>query len=276
MHSISKCLAVALYFAVALQALPSFSNTNIGLLNDESLTGSTIHRRGRYYSYGPSGDYRRKGNNNNSSDYSNGGNSGSDNEGYNQSGSGKRKSKGNNNSSYGENTKNSSNNDDNNDDSEGSDYGSQSSTGSKKKQNNDDSATSTDGSKKNSKETEGNTGSGKLEFRFHNGQCTDWADARYAQLTGHHISWSGDARTWASKARSASGWTVSATPKQPSIIVIQPGVQGTGSPGHVAVVEKIDSSGSVSTSNYNYNGGPYIQKSATFKTGNGVDFIWFN
>ncbi|KAK9696550.1 hypothetical protein K7432_012408, partial [Basidiobolus ranarum] len=118
-------------------------------------------------------------------------------------------------------------------------------------------------------------GTGKLEFRFHNGQCTDWADARYAQLTGHHVSWSGDARTWASAAKKAKGWTVSPTPKQPSIIVLQPGVQGTGSAGHVAVVEKILSPTSVSTSNYNYNGGPYIKKTVTFKTGNGVDFIWY-
>ncbi|ORX95740.1 hypothetical protein K493DRAFT_301270 [Basidiobolus meristosporus CBS 931.73] len=117
---------------------------------------------------------------------------------------------------------------------------------------------------------------GPLEFRFKNGQCTDWADARYAQLTGHHIEWWGDARVWASKAQSTPGWSVSGTPKQPSIIVIQPGVQGTGSPGHVAVVERIEANGNVYTSNYNYNGGPYIKKYATFKPGNGVSFIWHN
>ncbi|KAK9765573.1 hypothetical protein K7432_005994 [Basidiobolus ranarum] len=117
---------------------------------------------------------------------------------------------------------------------------------------------------------------GKLEFRFNNGQCTDWADARYAQLTGHHIQWWGDARTWTSKAQSTQGWTVSTKAKQPSIIVIQPGVQGTGSAGHVAVVERVESNGDAYTSNYNYNGGPYIKKYATFKPGNGVSFISHN
>ncbi|ORX91473.1 hypothetical protein K493DRAFT_355522 [Basidiobolus meristosporus CBS 931.73] len=117
-----------------------------------------------------------------------------------------------------------------------------------------------------------------LEFRFRNGQCTDWADARYAQITGHHISWWGDARLWSSRARSA-GWSVSKTPRVPSIIVIQAGYQGTGGPGHVAVVERINNDGSVYTSNYNYrfngNGGPYIKSYGTFRTGNGVDFIWY-
>ncbi|KAK9696551.1 hypothetical protein K7432_012409 [Basidiobolus ranarum] len=117
---------------------------------------------------------------------------------------------------------------------------------------------------------------GKLVFRFHNGQCTDWADARYAQLTGHHIEWWGDARVWASKAQNTPGWSVSTKAMKPSIIVLQSGVQGAGSAGHVAVVENIESNGDVYTSNYNYNGGPYIKKFATFRPGNGVSFIWHN
>ncbi|ORX99940.1 hypothetical protein K493DRAFT_348246 [Basidiobolus meristosporus CBS 931.73] len=115
---------------------------------------------------------------------------------------------------------------------------------------------------------------GTLQFRFNNGQCTDWADARYAQLTGHHVAWSGDALTWTSSARNTAGWAVSSQPKAPSIIVIQPGNQGVGSDGHVAVVERIESDGEVYTSNYNYNGGPYVKTYVTFKTGNGVSFIW--
>ncbi|KAK9767283.1 hypothetical protein K7432_003048 [Basidiobolus ranarum] len=117
---------------------------------------------------------------------------------------------------------------------------------------------------------------GTLQFRFNNGQCTDWADARYAQLTGHHVDWSGDALSWPSSARNSAGWTVSSQAKSPSIIALQPGVQGVGSDGHVAVVESIESNGDVYTSNYNYNGGPYIKTFVTFKPGNGVSFIWHN
>ncbi|KAK9763027.1 hypothetical protein K7432_010676 [Basidiobolus ranarum] len=117
-----------------------------------------------------------------------------------------------------------------------------------------------------------------LVFRFDNGQCTDWADARYAQITGHHTTWWGDARFWAIRAANA-GWVVSKTPKVPSIIVIQPGYQGVGSDGHVAVVEEINPDGSVYTSDYNYiingYGGPYIKTYVNFYPGNGVDFIWY-
>ncbi|ORX97307.1 hypothetical protein K493DRAFT_300479 [Basidiobolus meristosporus CBS 931.73] len=115
-----------------------------------------------------------------------------------------------------------------------------------------------------------------LQFRFNNGQCTDWADARYAQLTGNHVDWSGDASTWASSARGSSGWSVSKQPRVPSIIVIQPGYQGVGSDGHVAVVERIESDDEVYTSNYNYNGGPYIKTYETFQSGYGVSFVWHN
>ncbi|ORX99901.1 hypothetical protein K493DRAFT_299100 [Basidiobolus meristosporus CBS 931.73] len=88
------------------------------------------------------------------------------------------------------------------------------------------------------------------------------------------VAWSGDALTWTSSARNTAGWAVSSQPKAPSIIVIQPGNQGVGSDGHVAVVERIESDGEVYTSNYNYNGGPYVKTYVTFKTGNGVSFIW--
>ncbi|KAK9696210.1 hypothetical protein K7432_012594 [Basidiobolus ranarum] len=115
---------------------------------------------------------------------------------------------------------------------------------------------------------------GTLQFRFNNGQCTDWTDARYAQLTGHHVDWSDDALNWPSSARNSAGWTVSSQAKSPSIIALQPGVQGVESDGYVAVVESIDSNGDVYTSDYNYNGGPDIQTFVTFKPGNGVGFIW--
>ncbi|ORX91474.1 hypothetical protein K493DRAFT_304014 [Basidiobolus meristosporus CBS 931.73] len=117
-----------------------------------------------------------------------------------------------------------------------------------------------------------------LTFRFRNGQCTDWADARYAQITGHHISWYGDARLWTARALASGQWTVSKSPKVPSIIVLQPGAQGAGGPGHVAVVETINEDKSVYTSNYNFRfggkGGVGILSYGDFRPGDGVDFIW--
>ncbi|KAK9701945.1 hypothetical protein K7432_011490 [Basidiobolus ranarum] len=116
------------------------------------------------------------------------------------------------------------------------------------------------------------------QFRFNNGQCTDWADGRYYELTCWHTQWWGDARTWASKARQFNGWVVSNRPRGPSIIVIQPGYQGCGAPGHVAVVERINNDGSVYTSNWNYRwngyGGVYTTSYGNFYPGNGVQFIW--
>lgn len=108
------------------------------------------------------------------------------------------------------------------------------------------------------------------------GQCTYWASKRYQQLTGKYVSWHGDAYTWASGAN-AQNWTVSSTPPSniPSIIVLSPFVQGAGNLGHVAVVEHINSDGSVYTSNLNWNGNQTSPTFVTFHPGNGVKFVYF-
>ena len=111
---------------------------------------------------------------------------------------------------------------------------------------------------------------------FTYGQCTYWADLRYHQLTGYWVPWSGDAYAWAAGA-SASGWIVSRTPHVPSIIVLAPGVQGAGGFGHVAVVERINSDGSVYVSTWNWyaGGGGWGRTSYwTFFPGPGVTFVW--
>jgi len=104
------------------------------------------------------------------------------------------------------------------------------------------------------------------------GQCTYWADIRYHQLTGWWVPWSGNAAQWAAGA-AASGWVVSSTPRVPSIIVLQPGVEGAFSIGHVAVVERINSDGSVYTSNMNWSGWDVVSY-VTFTPGPGVSFVW--
>jgi surface antigen len=117
--------------------------------------------------------------------------------------------------------------------------------------------------------------SGSTLNRFAFGQCTYWANMRYHALTGYWVPWLGNAYQWAYGAR-ASGWVVSATPKVPSIIVLQPGVQGAGGYGHVAIVERINSDGSVYASNYNWyaNGGWDTLSYWTFRPGSGVSFVW--
>lgn len=111
---------------------------------------------------------------------------------------------------------------------------------------------------------------------FTYGQCTYWADLRYHQLTGFWVPWGGNAWEWAGGAR-ASGWNVSSSPHIPSIIVLQPGVQGAGSFGHVAVAERMNSDGSVYASNWNWfaNGGGWATWSSwNFTPGPGVSFVW--
>lgn len=118
---------------------------------------------------------------------------------------------------------------------------------------------------------------GTLSANFYNpftaGNCTYWADYEYHRLTGNTVSWTGNAATWVSGATSAR-WNVSSTPHVPSIIVLQPNVQGAGAgSGHVAVVEKLNSDGSVATTNWNVAGwGVFSWR--TYQTGPGVSFIW--
>ena len=118
------------------------------------------------------------------------------------------------------------------------------------------------------------TGSGGPN-RFAYGQCTFWANDRYHALTGFWVPWLGNAYQWADGAR-ASGWNVSSSPHVPSIIVLQPYVQGAGYFGHVAVVESINADGSVHTSNYNWytNGGWATLSYWDFRPGPGVLFVW--
>jgi len=111
---------------------------------------------------------------------------------------------------------------------------------------------------------------------FTYGQCTFWADMRYHDLTGSWVPWGGNAWEWADGA-STSGWNVSTTPHIPSIVVLQPGVQGAGGFGHVAVAESINPDGTVHTSNWNWfaaGGGWATESHWDFTPGPGVSFVW--
>lgn len=115
------------------------------------------------------------------------------------------------------------------------------------------------------------------------GQCTYWASYEYHALTGIWVPWSGDAYSWANNAQNA-GWVVSSTPptNQPSIVVLQPGVQGADpSLGHVGVVEGVNPDGSVIMSSMNWHGGStmlnyqgYPVNEVPIKPGPGVGFAY--
>ncbi|HEY6286900.1 MAG TPA: CHAP domain-containing protein [Ktedonobacteraceae bacterium] len=115
------------------------------------------------------------------------------------------------------------------------------------------------------------------QYRFAFGECTYWANMRYHALTGYWVPWLGNADQWAYGA-SSSAWIVSSKPNPngPSIIVLQPYVEGASYLGHVAIVEKVNADGSVNTSNYNWygNGGYDILSYWTFTPGPGVTFVW--
>ena len=109
--------------------------------------------------------------------------------------------------------------------------------------------------------------------RFFYGQCTYWANMRYHELTGMYVAWQGNAYQW-SYGASAAGWIVSGTPKLHAIVVLQPGVEGAGPYGHVAIVERINADGSVVTSNWNWAGNWGNETYVTFTPGPGVSFVY--
>ena len=109
---------------------------------------------------------------------------------------------------------------------------------------------------------------------FSFGQCVWWADQRYYQLHGVFVPWriNAMAANWVNRAREF-GWHVSGIPKVGSIMVLQPGVQGAYSAGHVAMVEHLLSNGSVIASSMNWGSRPTMVTNSTFHLGPGVAFI---
>lgn len=71
------------------------------------------------------------------------------------------------------------------------------------------------------------------------GQCTWGALEKWHAYTGYYLGgFYGNALDWGWKARNA-GWTVTSTPRANSIVVLQPGVYGSSSAGHVAWVTSV-------------------------------------
>lgn len=103
-------------------------------------------------------------------------------------------------------------------------------------------------------------------------QCTWWATQRYYQLHDVLVPWTNaNAGGWVDRARQF-GWHVSSIPTVNSIIVLQAGVQGSSSVGHVGVVEDIKGD-KIIVSSMNWGDEPNQVTETAFHSGTGVAFI---
>ncbi|PJM73888.1 CHAP domain-containing protein [Bifidobacterium primatium] len=105
-------------------------------------------------------------------------------------------------------------------------------------------------------------------------QCTWWAYTRRHQLNLPVGSYFGDGAMWADSAR-AHGYWVDNTPRVGDVMVFQRGQEGASAQyGHVAIVEKVNADGSVTTSECGatYNGKPF---SRTFKNVHDFQYIHY-
>lgn len=74
---------------------------------------------------------------------------------------------------------------------------------------------------------------------FAKGNCTQYAADKWRAATGHYPSWRGHALAWNENAASQR-WTVLSIPAARSVVVFEPGVQGSHPTfGHVAWVESV-------------------------------------
>jgi surface antigen len=105
------------------------------------------------------------------------------------------------------------------------------------------------------------------------GQCTWGALNKWYASEGYYPGgWTGNALTWASGAASA-GYTVSGTPRTRSIIVMQPGVYGSSSAGHVGWVTRVSGS-QVTFIEMNALAGPYNYNTRTITDISGIRYIY--
>ena len=99
-------------------------------------------------------------------------------------------------------------------------------------------------------------------------QCVSYTGWKAYERWGASISYWGDAKNWARKARSL-GYRVDYTPSVHTVAVNE-----SGTYGHVMWVERVNGNGTIDISEYNYKEGDY-----TYRTGvpaSGLQFIHFN
>ncbi|EWT07725.1 amidase [Intrasporangium chromatireducens Q5-1] len=105
------------------------------------------------------------------------------------------------------------------------------------------------------------------------GQCTWGALNKWYQSEGYYPGgWTGNALTWASRAASA-GYTVSGVPRVRSIVVLQPGVYGSSSAGHLGWVTAVNGD-QVTIVEMNALAGPYKYNTRTLTHVSGLKYIY--
>ncbi|GHO45403.1 hypothetical protein KSX_35660 [Ktedonospora formicarum] len=105
------------------------------------------------------------------------------------------------------------------------------------------------------------------------GECTWFANERFHDIYGYYVPWHiGNANEWVDQAYNY-GWQVSSTPSLYSLIVLQDGVQGATGYGHVAMVEQIESDGTIIASSMNAGAGWGSSSDEEYWSGPGVAFI---
>jgi len=105
------------------------------------------------------------------------------------------------------------------------------------------------------------------------GQCTWGALAQWYRSEGYYPGgWTGNAMVWDTGA-AAAGYTVSGTPRTRSILVMEPGVNGSSSVGHVAWVTGV-SGNKVTIIEMNALAGAYNYNTRTLTDGPGMRYIY--
>jgi surface antigen len=105
------------------------------------------------------------------------------------------------------------------------------------------------------------------------GQCTWGALDKWYQSEGYYPGgWTGNASGWAYGAANA-GYTVSSTPRARSIVVMQPGVHGSSSAGHVGWVTAVNGN-QVTIVEMNAMAGAYNYNTRTLTNTGGMKYIY--
>lgn len=105
------------------------------------------------------------------------------------------------------------------------------------------------------------------------GQCTWGALNKWYQSEGYYPGgWTGNAMVWDTGAANA-GYTVSGTPRTRSILVMEPGVHGSSSVGHVAWVTAVNGN-QVTIIEMNALAGAYNYNTRTLTDGPGMKYIY--
>jgi surface antigen len=105
------------------------------------------------------------------------------------------------------------------------------------------------------------------------GQCTWGALNKWYQSEGYYPGgWTGNAMVWDTGA-AAAGYTVSGVPRTRSIVVMEPGVHGSSSVGHVAWVTAVNGD-EVTIVEMNALAGPYNYNTRTVTDIAGMKYIY--